>query len=120
MFRNSGLPCNSTERLVSGSSFTIASKTCQNGNYPKKERCAWYFEVDGCKPSLKCEKMVIKGKGKRCLNICIFMHNLFFGFHFRCKGDRLKVETENRRKAFCRKNQIRKGFTDAKRNCNSS
>jgi len=91
-----GLPCNSTEKLVSGSSFTIASKTCQNGNYPKKEKCAWYFKVDGCKPSLKCDTMVLKAKGKRC------------------KGDRLKVETENRRKAFCRKNQLRRSFTDEK------
>jgi len=91
-----GLPCNSTEKLVPGSSFTITSKTCPNGNYPKKERCAWYFEVDGCKPSLKCNPLSLKAKGRKC------------------RGDRLKVETENRRKAFCRSSQRKKAFTDNK------
>jgi len=89
-----GLPCNSRERLVSGSSFTITSKTCRNGRYPRKEKCAWYFEVDNCKPSLECETLALKAKTKKC------------------RGDRLKVETENRRKAFCRKKQLRGGFTD--------
>jgi len=60
-----GLPCNSTEKLVPGSSFTISSKTCPNGNYPKKERCAWYFEVDGCKPSLECNSLSLKAKGRK-------------------------------------------------------
>merc|ERR1712106_1165606 len=60
-----GLPCGSKEKLVSGSSFTISSKTCQNGLYPKREQCGWYFEVDGCKPSLNCNKMALKAKGKK-------------------------------------------------------
>jgi len=90
-----GLPCNSTEKLLPGSSFTISSKTCPNGNYPSRERCAWYFEVEGCKPSLKCNLMSLKAKGRKC------------------RGDRLKVETENRRKAFCQRNaRLKKGFTD--------
>lgn len=91
-----GLPCNSTEKLIPGASFTISSKTCANGNYPKREKCAWYFEVSGCKPSLKCNSLALKAKGRRC------------------RGDRLKIETENRRKAVCRKTQMKKGFRDIK------
>eukprot|EP00091_Calanus_sinicus_P021137 TRINITY_DN6101_c0_g1_i2.p1 TRINITY_DN6101_c0_g1~~TRINITY_DN6101_c0_g1_i2.p1 ORF type:complete len:168 (+),score=33.26 TRINITY_DN6101_c0_g1_i2:147-650(+) len=61
-----GLPCDSYQTLKPGSSFTIASKECKKGRYPKKENCYWYFDVDGCSPTIHCKTIDIKGKGKKC------------------------------------------------------
>merc|ERR1711915_1111396 len=71
------LPCNSREQLTPGSSFTISSKVCNNGLYPKREKCGWYFDVSGCKPTLSCEEMDVKGRQRKC------------------KGDKLRVKTKN-------------------------
>jgi hypothetical protein len=60
-----GLPCGSKKRLKPGSSFTVESKKCPNGGYPKKETCKWSFNVDDCSPTLYCKKIDIKGKGKK-------------------------------------------------------
>jgi len=94
----SGLPCDSRETLNPGSSFDISSRVCDSGKYPKREKCAWYFTVNGCTPKLTCESMDIKGKqGKKC------------------KGDRLRVETENKRRAFCNAKPVgSNGYTDKK------
>jgi len=61
-----GLKCNSWKTLEPGSSYTIESKTCKKGKYPKNELCSWYFSVDGCSPTVHCDSIDIKGKGKRC------------------------------------------------------
>jgi len=88
------LSCNSREQLTPGSSFTISSKVCDNGLYPKREKCGWYFDVSGCKPTLSCEEMDVKGRQRKC------------------KGDKLRVETQNKRKNYCRDMLVKKPFTD--------
>ena len=60
-----GLPCYTKEILMPGSSYTIASKTCDNGKYMKNENCVWYFDVKGCKPSIQCNGLDIRGRGKK-------------------------------------------------------
>jgi len=93
-----GLPCGSSNVLTPGSSYTIESKVCSDGKYPKRENCIWSFEVKDCKPTLRCEKMDLQG-----------------GTGEKCPGNRLRFESANRRKAFCRQDQITNGFTDNQR-----
>merc|ERR1711970_425362 len=82
---NNGLACGSFETLTPGSSFSIESKKCRKGKYPKNEGCYWYFDVEGCTPTLTCSKMDIKGRGKNC------------------RGDHLTVDAGGYYKDFCGK-----------------
>merc|ERR1712106_179174 len=61
-----GLKCNSWETLEPGSVYNIESKTCKNKKYPKNEFCFWGFSVEGCTPIIHCDRIDIKGNGKRC------------------------------------------------------
>ena len=60
-----GLECDSWETLNPGSSFMVESKTCKKGRYPKNENCEWFFDVNGCTPTLHCDMIDIKGRGKK-------------------------------------------------------
>jgi len=82
---NNGLACGSFETLTPGSSFSIESKKCRKGKYPKNEDCYWYFDVEGCTPTLTCSTMDIKGRGKNC------------------RGDHLTVDAGGYYKDFCGK-----------------
>ena len=60
-----GLPCGAITSLKPGDSYNISSKICSNGLYPNSAYCSWYFDVDGCIPSLFCDKLDIMGDPRR-------------------------------------------------------
>jgi len=80
-----GLDCNSYKPLEPGLEYTIESKTCKNGRYPKNEFCSWVFYINGCTPKVHCDTIDIKGKGKRC------------------RGDRLSLMTSGWDQVLCGK-----------------
>ena len=59
---NSGLACYTKEILRPGVSHIIASKTCENRRYMRRDHCVWYFDVESCNPTLSCTQFHTRGK----------------------------------------------------------
>merc|ERR1711970_1055500 len=83
-----GLECYSEEMLEPGTLYTIESKKCgKKGRYPGNDYCYWGFEVKDCIPTVHCDYIDIKGRGKRC------------------RGDNLSIYTSDWGKDVCGKKQ---------------
>ena len=84
-----GLPCGSKTSLDIGDKLRVSSRVCRTGRYPNKERCEWKFQVGpNCLPRIQCHRLDIAGNWRRG-----------------CRGDRLRVETENVRFNWCGRNR---------------
>eukprot|EP00091_Calanus_sinicus_P005853 TRINITY_DN1638_c0_g1_i4.p1 TRINITY_DN1638_c0_g1~~TRINITY_DN1638_c0_g1_i4.p1 ORF type:complete len:100 (+),score=23.34 TRINITY_DN1638_c0_g1_i4:74-373(+) len=59
-----GLKCNSWKTLEPGSSYTIESKTCKKGKYPKNELCSWYFPWMGARQLYTVTALISRGREK--------------------------------------------------------
>ena len=62
--------------LEPGTLYTIESKKCKRGKYPKNDFCYWSFDVKDCIPAVHCDYIDIKGRGKRWYEVsdCNVLH----------------------------------------------